>query len=196
MRCSCVRSVTCSVRVVKLKRTDALTPMEYVNSHGVRFRINTDYTARYYTKKDKWPRVYRRFVCLTDENRREMFYMLNNARLCSTCESSLLDYRVDSEQTVCKTCVLRQNASPSDDDIAECPICYQKMLSVDCTRKTLPCRHDVCTYCVRRMIRVIRYVGPTCEPIGIMSCPLCRHEAYYSKTTLFQVDGGIINRNS
>jgi hypothetical protein len=168
--------------------------MEYVNPHGVRFRIketrNTpEFVARYYTPNDKWPRTYRTFTCSSEEKRREMFFMINNVRLCSTCTTTILDYRIDPDQTICTPCNLRRDSLPEPDDIPECPVCFQKMLDVDSTRKTLACKHHLCMYCFHRMHRTTHFLGPYAEPVGKLTCPLCRHEAYYSRYTFKPVDG-------
>ena len=168
--------------------------MDYVNTHGVRFRINEDrHTSecivKYYTGRDRWPKTYRSFSCSTDEKRREMFFMINNIRLCSTCTHTILEYRIDPDQTICSHCILRRESLPNPDEIPECPVCFQKMLAVDSTRKTLACRHQLCVYCFLRMHKPTHVLGPYYEPVGKLTCPLCRHEAYYSRTTFKEVDG-------
>ena len=166
--------------------------MDHINPHGVRFRIREsgqNIEARYYTPKDKWPKTYRSFRCVSDEDRREMFFMINSVRLCSTCERNTLGYRDDPDCTNCSVCCLRESATPDVDEISECPVCYNKMLGIDATRRTLACKHNVCLACFRRLHRVTHYMGPTSDPVGPITCPLCRHEAYYSSRSLRQVDG-------
>lgn len=174
--------------------------MDYTNTHGVRFkllhRVTSGYTVKYYTGSGKaWPRTYRGFHCPTDEYRQEMFYILNNTRLCTVCKVELLDHRCTDENPVCQACVLRKasEACIHEDSIPECPVCYNKMMFVDNSKRILPCRHEVCPSCFTRMLKPsqhVHYDGHRPVPVGIITCPMCRREAHYDLYSNRQVNLG------
>ena len=147
--------------------------MNYTNPNGVRFRISQEenrYKIKYYGAK-AWPRHYKSYYCPSDETRNEVFYILSTLRLCCLCKDRLHD---DSRST-CPDCVIREalaNGVP-EDQIAECPVCYVKMFKVTGTRLQLACRHEVCSVCIRRMLRPINTLS--CS----VTCPLCRHQGVY-----------------
>ena len=165
------------VRVVKRDARSSGMSMNYTNEHGVRFKVAEHppnmYTVKYYPGTP-WPRTYSSFHCPTDERRREMFFVLNNLRLCTTCNDEVLGYRVDSDRTVCKKCALRNvlTSGTPGEDIPDCPVCYQKMLAVDYSKVTLPCRHDLCRYCISRMTR---------NNSSVLTCPLCRSQSFHGR---------------
>lgn len=156
--------------------------MEYSNKHAVRFKIHEHagcYTVKFYSDVSKWPRIYRKFYVSDDETRREMFYILNNSRLCTICQDTLID---DSRST-CRDCLLRAAASVPEDDIAECPICYNKMFRVNDTKRKLACGHELCRVCMLRLTRScsMLYVDPYGNPrtTCTIMCPLCRAVGWY-----------------
>lgn len=161
----------------------------YTNPHGVRFRIlensqsENKLVVKYYTKESRWPRVYNTYTCSSDEMRREMFYILNQLRLCAICELTMLN-RNDSARSICHGCTMKQVSDGTPDEtIPECPVCYQKMLRVDGSRRRLACGHELCVLCMRRMLRPSTHIhydmnhGPmvTCT----VTCPMCRDKALY-----------------
>lgn len=147
--------------------------MNYTNRNGVRFRIFENanrYQIKYYGAK-AWPKKYNSYFCPTNETRNEVFYILSTLRLCSLCKDQLHD----ETRSTCQECVIREALANTiqEDQIAECPVCYAKMFKVTGTRRQLACRHEMCSVCMRRMVRAIN--GLTCS----ITCPLCRHQAVY-----------------
>ena len=100
------------LRGSNIKPAGAVPPMDYTNTHGVRFKLSHGsggYTVRYYAGTGRaWPRTFRVFHCPTDECRREMFYILNNTRLCTTCKEKLIDHRSVDQEPTCQSCVLQR----------------------------------------------------------------------------------------
>jgi hypothetical protein len=139
------------------------------------------YTVKYYSEKSKWPRIYRNFTCTDDETRNEMFYILSTSRLCTICN----DHIIDDSRSTCQDCMIREGLTNglTVDQIPECPVCYNKMFRVNGTRRKLACGHDLCTACMRRMLKPhhVLYVHPiggaraTCT----IMCPLCRATGWY-----------------
>jgi len=170
--------------------------MDYTNEHGVKFKLvhrgTNTYTVRYYPGNGRaWPRTYRMFLCPTDECRREMFYILNHSRLCTMCKDDLIEYRAE-DNPICRGCILRkaQEDGRNEESIPECPVCYQKMLVVDSSKHVLPCRHEVCNGCFKRMLKMtthIHYNGYIPVQVGVINCPLCRQEAFYEFLSFRQV---------
>ena len=162
--------------------------MDYQNSHGVRFKITfsgNKYTVKYYAPSRKWPHIYDAYMCTNDKERQEMFFILNNLHFCDSCQSKLMTY-TDSA-TTCKKCTLMRSAiSVRDENIMECPVCYQKILKIDGTKKELTCKHEMCLTCFRRMMQItgttIRY--NTVVPVATVKCPMCRNEAQYEYSSL------------
>ena len=166
---------------------DASKQMNYTNKHDVRFKlldapVSGFYIVKYYSGVSKWPRILKRFHCPDDETRREMFYILNSSRLCTLCKETLID---DSRST-CKHCIALAASNVQDEQIADCPVCYEKMFRVNNTKRTLACGHELCTGCTRRLTRSYhityndphRGVIPTCT----IRCPLCRNQGWYDYT--------------
>jgi hypothetical protein len=152
--------------------------MNYTNKHDVRFKlletsVSGFYTVKYYSGVSKWPRVLKRFHCPDDETRREMFYILNNSWLCTLCKESLIG---DSRST-CKSCITLASSNVQDEQIAECPVCYEKMYRVDSTKRTLACGHELCIGCTRRLTR--SYLGQVTT--YTIRCPLCRSQGLYNQ---------------
>jgi hypothetical protein len=155
--------------------------MDYTNPHQVRFKIFPNGLVKYYPKVTGWPRTYQTFQCADDDMRREMFYILSTLRLCSICRNCLHD----ESRSTCQNCVLREilTSGIQEDQIAECPVCYNKMFRVNGSRKSLVCRHEMCATCMRRMIRPYPHAHldpiygarPTCT----ITCPLCRNKGWY-----------------
>ena len=173
--------------------------MDYTNTHGVRFKLTHrgvgEYTIRYYITGKPWPRTFRVFSCPTDERRQEMFYILNNCRMCSTCQEELLDHRYMDDPPTCQGCILRKasQVGTTENNIPECPVCYHKMMSVDNSKRVLACRHEVCPPCFRRMIKPthqVHYDGIRPLPVGKLTCPLCRNEGFYDLFAYRQVNPG------
>lgn len=151
--------------------------MNYTNKHEVRFKIleatvSGFYTVKYYSGVSKWPRILKRFHCPDDETRREMFYILNNSWLCTLCKDTLIG---DSRST-CKSCITLVSSQVQDDQIAECPVCYEKMFRVDSTKRTLACGHELCLGCTRRLTRSYHQSS---APTYTIRCPLCRSQGLY-----------------
>lgn len=163
--------------------------MDFTSSTGVRFKIYNrgacNYTARYYSGGSKWPRTYRYFHCPTDETRREMFYILGHTKLCTECKDVLIEYKDDN--TVCNHCVLQKASQEglTGDSLDECPVCYHKLLTVDNTKATLPCKHAVCSACLNRLKRVTHtmYADPIWGPVNAwaVTCPMCRDSRLYNR---------------
>jgi hypothetical protein len=162
--------------------------MNFTSLHDVKFKVfdqgSDRYLVKYYSGVSRWPKIFRAFNCATDEARREMFYFLGQARFCEECRDEILTYTVPAEVKTCRTCTLKKAAdNPSIELIPECPVCYQKMLQVDGTRKKLACQHTLCVHCCRRMIKHARHVhydmirGP--QPTWTITCPMCRHQGLY-----------------
>ena len=158
--------------------------MEYTNTHGICFKIHSQendyYVVKYYPRNSKCPRVFRRFHCVSEESRQEMFFILSKLRICSCCNHALLGYR--DERTVCKDCILR-TSSTQESDIAECPVCFQSMLILDGTKKKLSCQHFLCLMCMKRMAKSTSTVHYD-QSFGSyvvkeVKCPLCRHVGHY-----------------
>jgi hypothetical protein len=153
--------------------------MEYKNPHGVRFKVYNSrkdhYVVKYYPCAVQWPRRLRSFYCPTDAARHEMFFLIGNMRHCVTCRVSLLGHLDDPAAAACQDCILKEAAAAglAGGDIPECPVCYQKMLSVDGTRKTLACRHQVCLSCVSRLAKSVYAQGWS------ITCPMCRDTSMY-----------------
>lgn len=161
--------------------------MNFINQHGVRFKItqrgsSQAWLVKYYSRGSKWPKHLKSYVLPDEETRREMFYILNKSHLCTICNSNVID---DSRST-CNTCVLEQAAeAATTTDAAECPVCYDKMFRVDRTKCRLACGHEVCMTCVNRLRRHVtrdfvdplthERVSPTCT----LTCPMCRGEGWY-----------------
>jgi hypothetical protein len=174
--------------------------MDYTNTHGVRFKLSHGsggYTVRYYvgTTGRAWPRTFRVFHCPTDECRREMFYILNNTRLCTTCKDKLIDHRSADQEPTCQSCVLERISQSNVDGstIPDCPVCYHKMMTIDNSKRVLACRHEVCPPCFRRMIKPthhVQYDGVRPVPLGKLTCPLCRHEGFYDLYAYRQMNPG------
>ena len=176
-----------TTRIKKYHRIKSMT--DYVNPHGVRFRLVEStqdpslIIVKYYSRERRWPQTYNTYKCSNDEHRKEMFYILNNIRFCTICTSTLLD-RNDETRSVCFACSMHQftNGFP-EENIPECPVCFKKMLRVDGSRQKLACGHEICVTCTRRISRASNHVhydmnhGPmlTCT----VSCPLCRAVARY-----------------
>lgn len=166
--------------------------MEFKSVYGVRFKVFDQgadrYLVKYYTETSKWPKQYRPFRCSNDEARREMFYILGQSRPCTTCKDELLGYKDDPQATVCKTCQLNELARQGvpGDSLAECPVCYQKILSVDNTKQKLVCNHEMCTTCLRRIARTSHQ--PYYDPVyglttGLtITCPMCRDVRNYDRS--------------
>jgi len=163
--------------------------MDYTNTRGVRFKISykreTVYKVRYYSGLAKsWPRNYRDFHCPTDESRREMFYILNHTKMCPECHDELIDYRHE-DASMCKGCVLHraQVEGQDEDELPDCPVCYHKMFTVDNSKRVLPCRHEVCDGCFRRMLKATPYThdnGVMVVSVFSITCPMCRQESFYA----------------
>lgn len=162
--------------------------MDYVNPQEVRFKIChgvTDrYTVKYYTGVSQWPRILRSFHCPTDVARHEMFFMLGQIRLCQTCKTETLGYIDDPSRMNCQACILKEMSAAGVDGstLPECPVCYQKMLSVDGSKRRLACRHELCASCTHRLAKRSGHVyygqhGPYASLT--VTCPLCRDVAYY-----------------
>lgn len=159
--------------------------MDYKNQHEVRFRLyfdnNNSYTVKYYSEKSKWPRLYRSFICADDQTRNEMFYILSVSRLCTICK----DHLIDESRSTCQECMIREALANgvTMNQIAECPVCYNKMFKVNGTRKMLACGHELCTACMRRMLRPNNslYYSPSgvARATGTIKCPLCRAVGWY-----------------
>ena len=166
--------------------------MDFTSLSGVRFKVYNrgayNYTARYYSESSKWPRTYRYFHCPTDETRREMFYILGNTKMCHECRDTLIEYKDDN--TVCNQCVLQKASREgvNGDALDECPVCYHKLLTVDNTKTTLPCKHAVCSACFRRLARMSRtqYADPIFGPMSAwtVTCPMCRDARLYDRMFL------------
>ena len=162
--------------------------MDYRNTHGVRFKIlfhGNRYTVKYYSPAHKWPHIYDTYVCSNDNERQEMFFILNSLHFCDTCHDTLLTYQ--DSLTKCKKCILMQSAlATREENIMECPVCYQKILKIDGTKKELACKHELCMPCFRRMMQisgtVIQY--NTVIPVAKVKCPMCRDEATYDYNLL------------
>ena len=167
------------------------TSMEFTSRYGVRFKIfdqrNDNYLVKYYTEISKWPRIYRTFTCPSDQTRHEMFFVLGNTRACVTCKDSLLGYKDEPARTQCRECLLRDvaNRGVPDDAIEECPVCYQKILTIDNSKQTLVCKHSLCRNCFRRMS--VRSSQIYYDPIvGLaagwnIKCPMCRQTNSYDQ---------------
>ena len=164
--------------------------MDYTNPQGVRFKVvsyavGNRYSVKYYTGVSQWPRTVRDFQCPTDELRREMFFIIGSMRLCTTCKVDLLGHNDDPEQMTCQTCILKAVALAGLDgsSLPECPVCYQKMLTVDASKRTLACRHNMCPGCTRRLMKPTGHVhyDNLHRPYHAWSitCPMCRDVAYY-----------------
>lgn len=184
---------------VPLKTWDVFSIMDYTNTHGLRFKLvhrnNGSYLVRYYVGTKSWPRTFRAFLCPNDDSRREMFYILNNTRLCTTCQDELIDHRHTEDEPTCQSCILRKisEAGVDGNTIPECPVCYNKMMSVDNSKRLLVCRHEVCPPCFRRMIKPtqqVHYDGHRPVPVGVLTCPMCRHEGFYDLYAYRQVNPG------
>ena len=164
--------------------------MDYTNPHGVRFKITsrneTRYDVKYYTGVSSWPRSLRSFQCKTDELRQEMFFILGSKRLCTTCKTDLLGHNDDPTKETCQSCILRVSALGADGaGVPECPVCYQKMLSVDGSKQSLACRHEVCIGCTRKLMKPptrIHYdpIQGGAFPTWTITCPMCRDVAQYN----------------
>lgn len=173
--------------------------MDYTNTHGLRFKLvhrnSGNYLVRYYAGTKSWPRTFRMFNCPTDDSRREMFYILNNTRLCTTCTDELIEHIHIEDEPTCQKCILRKISESGVDGttIPECPVCYNKMMSVDNSKRMLACRHEVCPPCFRRMIKPthqVHYDGHRPVPVGGLTCPMCRHEGFYDLYAYRQVNPG------
>jgi hypothetical protein len=160
--------------------------MDYTNSHNVKFKLYTQthewYLVKYYPKQSSWPRNLQRFHCPSDEAKREMFYVLSHCRPCDTCDKSLLTYRVEDAVTTCETCMLTKASQAPTDTIAECPVCLNKMLGVDKTKRKLVCNHEVCVTCTNRISKASSYYEPGVGICGAMEvkCPMCRDTQRYT----------------
>ena len=158
--------------------------MEYTNEYGVRFKIhaqnnNDSYDVLYYTEKSIRPRKHKSFFMngKKENLQKEMFYVLSKLRFCETCKDKLLGYRED--QPKCQGCSLMEHSNTPEENFSECPVCYQKMFDIDYTKKTLTCQHEICRYCLSRMLKKTRYWYNSTIPVGMITCPLCRHDSYY-----------------
>jgi len=157
--------------------------MDYKNPQNVRFKVYNSsqdrYVVKYYPGVSQWPRALRSFHCPTEETRQEMFFLIGNMRLCNVCQVSLLGHLDDPNKVTCQECILKAAASIGilGEDIPECPVCYQKMLAVDGSRKTLACRHQVCGACATRMSKPAGYWHGC--PTRTITCPLCRDCSVY-----------------
>jgi hypothetical protein len=156
--------------------------MNYENQYDVRFKIvgsGPSYTVKYYSGQSRWPKIYKKFSCPDEETRREMFYILNTSRLCTICTHTL----IDDTRSTCHDCLARAAASVTEENIAECPVCYNKMFRFDGSRKQLACRHELCKPCMFRLVRPHRvgYLDPVRGPIATCTimCPLCRGVGWY-----------------
>lgn len=162
---------------------------EYVNPHGIRFRIvestrdPTQLIVKYYTPGMKWPHILHTYTCSTDEMRSEMFYIINQIRFCTLCNVNILD-RENPTRSVCLACTMKQVASGTpEENIPECPVCYKKMLRVDGSKQKLVCNHELCATCMRRISRPSNHIhydmqlGPMMTMV--VCCPMCRTRAYY-----------------
>ena len=163
--------------------------MDYTNPHGVRFKIanknDVRYDVKYYTGVSSWPRSLGGFRCPTDELRQEMFFILGSKRLCTTCKVELLGHNDDPGKETCQSCILRVSALGADGaGVPECPVCYQKMLSVDGSKKSLACRHEVCIGCTRKLMKPPAQIhydpARGAYPTWSITCPLCRNVAQYN----------------
>lgn len=158
--------------------------MDYTNAHGVCFKIHSEendyYKVKYYPRNARFPRVYDKFQCRSDAMRSEMFFILSKLRFCSCCSTDLLGYR--DERDVCKACLLRQS-SEKETEIAECPVCFQSMLTLDGSKVQLTCQHFLCLMCMKRMAKSTAHVHyeQTFGPYVVkqVKCPLCRTIGHY-----------------
>jgi hypothetical protein len=162
--------------------------MDYTNQQKVRFKIahknGSRYDVKYYTGVSQWPRNLRNFQCPTDELRQEMFFVLGNMRLCTTCKVELLGHNDDPNKETCQSCILKVSALGADGaGVPECPVCYQKMLTVDGSKNSLACRHEVCLGCTRKLMKPPTqfHYDPSrgTFPTWTITCPLCRDVANY-----------------
>jgi hypothetical protein len=156
--------------------------MNYENQYHVRFKVigSSPYTVKYYSEHSRWPRIYKKFHCPDDETRREMFYILNTSRLCTICTDTL----IDDTRSTCQECLARAAASSAtEDSVAECPVCYNKMFRINGSRKKLACQHELCKTCMTRLLRPHRvaYMDPIRGPTATCTvmCPLCRGVGWY-----------------
>jgi hypothetical protein len=158
--------------------------MNYTNKHDVRFKLLEEpvqgcYVVKYYSGVSKWPRILRRFYCTDDETRREMFYLLNNFRLCTLCK----EYLVEESRSICRQCITLAASTVHDEEIDDCPVCYEKMFRINETKRKLACGHNLCIGCARRLMRSCHlnytdpYIGPI--PTCTITCPLCRNQGLY-----------------
>lgn len=186
-----------------IKIRDAFREMEmdYTNTYDVRFKIihhsENTYCVRYYPGGKSWPRTYRAFNCPTEECRREMFYVLNNSRLCMVCRDDIINHRGMDGDPVCRKCILRraQTEALNEECIPECPVCYQKILLVDNSKHILPCKHEICKGCFKRMLKLtshIHFNGYRPTQVGVIACPMCRQEAFYEFSSFRQVLPGSV----
>lgn len=159
--------------------------MDYRNAQGVRFKVYSTgqdrYVVKYYPGVSQWPRTLRHFQCPTDETRQEMFFLLGNMRLCGTCQVTLLGHLDDPGRGSCQDCILKAAAAAGvrGEDIPECPVCYQKMLTIDGTRKSLACKHEVCAACAKRLSKPTTDYDPTYGIMWSIRCPMCRDVSTY-----------------
>lgn len=165
------------------KRIFSIYNMNYENQYNVRFKIiETDSwscTVKYYSEKSRWPKIYKKFRCPDNETRREMFYILNTSRLCTICVHTL----IDDTRSTCQECISRAAATVTEEDIAECPVCFNKMFRINGSRRQLACRHELCTTCMSRLLQPHQqaYMDPRRGPITTCTirCPLCRGVGWY-----------------
>jgi hypothetical protein len=160
--------------------------MNYTNQYNVRFKIaqrgtSQSWLVKYYSPNSKWPRHLKVYVLPDEETRREMFYILNSSRLCTICK----DHVIDDSRSTCNTCIMNEAAvNGTAADVAECPVCYDKMFRVDRSKCRLACGHEMCRTCINRMRRPVQssYIEPSTGrliPTCTITCPLCRGQGWY-----------------
>lgn len=160
--------------------------MNYINQHNVKFKIvqrgtSDSWLVKYYSPKSKWPRQFRVYNIPDEETRREMFYILNSSRLCTICK----DHVINDSRSTCNVCILSEIAeNPERQEVAECPVCYDKMFRVDRTKCRLACGHEMCITCSNRLRRglLTNYIEPGTGrhiPTCTVVCPLCRGRGWY-----------------